>query len=285
VEGGGNHRTSSGAYGFRLVLPLSDGPLPDLGEVPEGAPEVQVTWSDAMALADRREVGPDRVVLAYNRLGSMVVTREPARVWFGVTQPVTVAAIVHPISTLPLSIFSRWAGRMTLHGGGFVHDGGAWAVCGEQTAGKSSALALLGARGVPILSDDLVVIDGPDVLAGPRCVDLRPDVAERFPGTEPLGRVGARDRFRMTTAPAPARVPLRGIFVLEWGETVEVAPLPVPERLKLLHEQQYSTVFHEPDGRGIMALLDLPMWRFRRPRDWEQAEHSTDVLLDAAATD
>jgi hypothetical protein len=32
----------------------------------------------------------------------------------------------------------------------------------------------------------------------------------------------------------------------------------------------------------IMELLDLPMFRFRRPRDWDQAEHSTDVLLRAA---
>jgi hypothetical protein len=284
VEGGGNHRTSSGAYGFRLVSPLSDGPLPYLTDVPESAPEVELTWSQAMSLADAREVGPDRVVLTYRRLGSMIVTRDPARVWFGVTQPVSPAAMVHPVSTMPLSVFSRWAGRMTLHGGAFVHDGGAWAVCGAQTAGKSSALALLGHRGVPILSDDLVVIDGRDVLAGPRCVDLRPDVAARFPEAESLGRVGARDRFRMSTAPAPPRVPLRGIFVLEWGEqdTAEISPLPAAERLKLLHEQQYSTVFTEPDGRGIMALLDVPMWRFRRPRDWAAAERSTDELLAAA---
>jgi hypothetical protein len=284
VEGGGNHRTSSGAYGFRLVSPLADGPLPHLARVPEGAPEVELTWSEALALQDGREIGPDRVVLTYRRLGAMIVTREPATVWLGVTQPVTTAAIVHPVSTLPLSVFSRWAGRMTLHGGAFVHGGGAWAVCGAQTAGKSSALALLGHRGVPILSDDLVVIDGGDVLAGPRCVDLRPDVAARFPEAEPLGRVGARDRFRMSTALAPSRVPLRGIFLLEWSEgaAAEVAPLPMPARLKLLHEQQYSTLFKEPDGRGIMALLDVPMFRFARPRDWDRAEQSTDELLAVA---
>jgi hypothetical protein len=256
--------------------------LPNLGTAPAGAPEITLTWRQASALSDVRESDEQRAVIAYRRGGSMIVTREPAAVWFGVPEPVPGAAIIHPMSTLPLSVFSRWAGRMTLHGGAFVHDGGAWGICGEQTAGKSSALALLGSRGVPILSDDLIVVDGRDVLAGPRCVDLRPDVAAHFPTAEPLGVIGRRERYRLPTVEAPPRAPLRGIFLLDWaaGEP-SVTPLGMQERLKLLYGQQYTTVFQKPDERIVVELLDVPMYRFARPRDWDAAENSTDALLAA----
>ena len=73
-------------------------------------------------------------------------------------------------------------------------------------------------QGVPIVADDLLAIDAGDVLAGPHCVDLRPDVArQRFSDAEPLGKVGNRERYRLEATPAPARNRLRGIFSVEWS--------------------------------------------------------------------
>ncbi len=54
-------------------------------------------------------------------------------------------------------------------------------------------------------------------------------------------------------------------------------------RLKLLYEQQYSTLFDQPDEHGVMRLLDVPMIRYRRPRDWDRAQAATDRLLEATA--
>ncbi len=164
------------------------------------------------------------------------------------------AAIVHPIGTLPLSVLAHWRGDVTLHGGAFVRAGGAWGVCGDRSAGKSTTLALVAQRGVPIVADDLLVVQRGEALAGPRCVDLRGDAALRFPTARSLGRVGGRVRHRLPTVAAPARTPLRGLFLLEWsadGET-ELTQLGLEERVALLHQHQYSGLFERPHERGIM---------------------------------
>jgi hypothetical protein len=259
--------------------------LPHLTRVSRDADVVRIAWRHAIALHDAREAGPDRVVLSRRQGGSVVVRREPAEVEFAIPEPTSPAAIVHPLATVPLSVFAHWRGDVTLHGGAFLVDSGAWGICGEREAGKSTMLAHLGASGVPIVADDLLAIDGREVLAGPRCVDLRPDAARRFPTAESLGKVGARTRYRLATAPSPERVPLRGIFLLEWSEdnTTDVTPLAMRERLAVLHAQQYSTIFENPGVQGIMGLLDLPMLRFRRSRDWERAPEARNALLDAAA--
>ena len=273
-----------GAYGFRLAATEPGVDLPHLSPVGADAEVVQISSRHAVALHDARDVGPDRVVLSYRQGGAIVVRREPAEVELYLPQPLPPAALVHPIGTVPLSVLAHWRGSVTLHGGAFVHGGSAWAICGDREAGKSTMLAQLGELGLPIVADDLIVVDGADVLAGPRCVDLRPDVAHRFPSAESMGTVGSRERFRLVTAPSPPRVPLAGIFVLEWsvdGET-EATPLELQERLALLHEQQYSTLFENPGAEGIMGLLDVPMLRFRRPRDWHRAAESADALVAAA---
>jgi serine kinase of HPr protein (carbohydrate metabolism regulator) len=224
------------------------------------------------------------VRISHRRAGSITVRREPPEAVFVVPQPVSAAAIVHPAGTLPLSVLAHWRGDVTLHGGAFVRAGGAWGVCGGQNAGKSTTLALLAARGIPIVADDLLVIQRGEALAGPRCVDLRGDAADRFPAARSLGMVGARVRYRLPTTAAPARTPLRGIIVLEWSAdgVTELTPLDLEERLALLHEHQYSGLFSRPPGRGIIELLDLPMLRFRRPPDWSRGDEAIERVLDAA---
>jgi hypothetical protein len=242
-------------------------------------------WRRGVAARDVRVVGDDRMELSYSGGGRVTVTRDPADVVFTLPEEVSPAALVHPLGTMPLSVLARWRGDMTLHGGAFVSEGGAWAVCGDRTSGKSTLLASLGDRQVPVVSDDLVVISDGDVLAGPHCVDLRAEAAERFPAAECLGKVGARVRYRLTTVAAPARTPLRGIVVLEWSEdgSVAAAPLELAERLQLVYRQQYSGLFDRPDEATVMDLLDVPMIRFRRPRSWAQMAAATDALLTAAA--
>jgi hypothetical protein len=276
--------SNHGAYGFRIVPIDRSAALPHLTRVDGDAPRVGFQWGYGVALHDAREVGPDVVCLSGRRAGSITVRREPPRAAFVVPQPLPPAAIVHPLGTLPLSVLAHWRGDVTLHGGAFLHGAGAWGVCGDRSAGKSTTLALIAERGITIVADDLLAIQGLDALAGPRCVDLRADAASRFASARSLGRVGARIRYRLPTAAAPARVPLRGIFLLEWtAETATELTLLTPrERIALLYKHQYSSLFRQPDGRRIMALLDLPMLRFRRPRGWDRAGDAIDRLIAAA---
>jgi hypothetical protein len=272
---------NAGAYGFGLVArtPVE---LPDLVEQAADATSVAVDWSHGAALFDAFERGDDRFVMAHRGAGLLDVVREPATIVCCLAQPITPAVFVHPIMTLPLSFLARWRGDATLHGGAFLHDDRAWVVTGEREAGKSALLARLAQRGVPIVADDLVVIEGYDVLAGPSCVDLRPDTAERIPEAEKVGVVGSRTRYRLRTPPAPARVPLGGICLLEWADSPpQLDLLRVEDSLRVLHRQHYAAELAPPEPRQTLTLLERPVWRFRRRRDWARADSTLDHLLEA----
>jgi hypothetical protein len=258
--------------------------LPDLTVVDADAPVVRFRWRQGVAAEDAWDVGPDTVRISHRRGGSLVVRREPPEAEFVLTQPLPIGAMVHPLGTMPLSVLAHWRGDVTLHGGAFLAAGGAWGVCGDRSAGKSSTLALLAERAVPIVADDLLAVQQGEALSGPRCVDLRGDAAGRFSAARSLGTVGSRIRYRLPTAAVPARAPLRGIVLLEWSVdgSIEVTPLGLEERLALLHQHQYSGLFRRPQERGIVDLLDLPMLRVRRPRAWDRADELVERLLEAA---
>ena len=116
-------------------------------------------------------------------------------------------------------------GRAAIHGGAFLHEGRAWVLLGDKGQGKSSTLGWLATPGVPIITDDLVVCDEGDVLAGPRCVDLRADPARHLNVGRDLGVIGTRERWRIDVPPCPSRSPLRGWIFLEWGAEIAVERL------------------------------------------------------------
>lgn len=275
----------SGAYGFSLIPTDPVLSLPDLIPLPNGAESVSLTVLRASSTVTQGSLGRDEILLAERRGSGLWMRREPAEVVMALPESMPGRALVHPTLAVPLSLLARWSGHVTLHAGAF-EAGGAWGVLGDRTAGKSSMLAALSAGGVPIVADDLVVVDGDGfVLAGPRCVDLRSDVAERFAAAEPMGIVGGRPRFRLTTPPAPPRTPLRGFFVLEWGDgpEIELEPLGMRERLGLLYGQEYMGIMGAADPRRLVAIVGLPAWRLRRPRDWDAAGEVVERVLECAS--
>lgn len=274
-----------GAYGFRLVPLDRRIHLPGLIHVPEDADEVVLSWRQGETLDDGLEVRDDRVTIAARGHLTMEVTRLPPHVEVRLPDPPNPEALVHPLATTPLAVLARWRGNPSLHAGAFLSDRGAYVLCGHRQAGKSTTLAMLAQRGLPIVADDLVVIDGSDVLSAPACVDLRGDAALRFPEARFLGTIGARDRYRMSTPAAPARVPLRGLFLLEWGTDPEpeVEPLSVRERAAAMHGFDYAAFVGLPPGEVLLELLALPMWRLKRARSWSSAEAAVGKLLDMAA--
>jgi hypothetical protein len=273
-----------GAYGFRLVATDAATALPDLISLPDGHDEVKITVRRASSVRTIGELGTERIHLAEERAEAIQMRRSPAQVVLDLPGEISARALVHPLLALPLSLMARWHGHVTLHAGAFESNG-AWAILGDRTAGKSSMLAALAERGVPIVSDDLLVVDDGLALAGPSCVDLRPDVAARFPAAESLGIVGGRERFRLATPPAEARSPLRGFFVLEWtdGATPELVPVPTHERLRLLYSQEYMGMLGASDARRLVELVGLPGWWVRRPRSWDATPAVVDQLLEATA--
>lgn len=187
--------------------------------------------------------------------------------------------IVHPLLTAAGVIFAWWHGREALHAGAFVTSQGAWALLGDRGAGKSSMLARLALAGRPILTDDLLVVDGELAFAGPRCVDLREQTlapAGLEGMTEP---VRGSERHRLRLGPVEPEVPLRGSFVLSWGDELELRPLSPTERL-----EQVSAQRNVQGARpaALLQLARLPAWELRRPRDWGSFEAAVGEVLELA---
>jgi hypothetical protein len=287
VSAPGNGSTPLGAYGFRLVLVEPEADLPDLVPVSGAEPLVPIVCRFAAAVEDVTEVQDGLVALMSRKGLGTRVHREPRSIEIYSPVPTSAEALVHPLLTVPLAVLARWRGDVTLHGGAFVHAGAAWAILGERTAGKSSMLAVLGARGIPIAADDLLVIDDGWVRSGPSCVDLRPDMAAQLPQARDLGYVGTRPRARLATPPAPARIPLGGVFLMEWHDEPEpeLLEMPTMERLQLIYGQESVGILGKVAPDKVMRLLEVPFWRFRRRRSWEDTPRAVERLLEVAAAE
>ncbi|MBQ1074980.1 hypothetical protein KBX06_17670 [Micromonospora sp. C31] len=261
------------AYGLRVhglagvteLMPAGDDPWPEVEvqqdpDSPRPVPHPLDHRRGVRLLADGRHLVVDR--------------ERRAAVFHG--PPLTPDLLAHPYLAPVASTFNRWAGRETFHAGGFVRYGRAWAVTGPRTAGKSSLLAALAARGVPVVADDVLVLAGTDVFAGPRCVDLR----EPVPGVAlPSGPARARTRTRVHLPPIAHRTPLGGWYFLHWGDAVGLTPVPATTLLtRLAGWRSWPDLPTDPSV--LLALAALPAWDLTRPRDWGTLDQVC-ALLDA----
>jgi hypothetical protein len=227
-------------------------------------------------------VGDATALLRLRSGGSVQVDRWPGRATYSFTVRPVDGALVHPHFAGVAAVFAHWLGRETFHAGGFVVNGGVWGLLGEKEAGKSSLLASLARAGIPVMSDDLLVLDGGNALAGPRSVDLRVGAASRLEAGEPLGVVGGRERWRLVLEPIAAELPMRGWVTLSWGGEAEVRSVRGSGRLRILGARRGLRLY-PPEPETLIELSALPFVELRRPRDWSSATDAVDRLLHALA--
>lgn len=268
-----------GAYGLRLHG------LPDahavLGAAAVDWPVLTVRHTFGTEQLERESLGADGARVRTSDGGFAEVDRRSMTASLVLRSHVRAAEVVHPFLSTTCAIVSRWFDRDSFHAGAFVAGGGAWLVVGDKGRGKSSTMAWLSLQGHPILADDLVVVDDGYALAGPRCIDLRPDAAEQLGVGEPLGVVGARERWRLSIPGAPDRVPVRGWVYLGWGDRVEINIVPPSQRLARV----IAAVALRALPLSAARLLDhvaLPMVELVRPRDWAALPDISDALLHLA---
>ncbi|HEX2044597.1 MAG TPA: hypothetical protein VHF23_03090, partial [Gaiellaceae bacterium] len=225
-----------GAYGLALRG------LDRAGELLVPAP---ASWPVLDVLAQQGSETPAADVITERRAelglaagGRIHVEREPLRAVFETPAPLADGELVHPYLGSAAVVAAFWFGWESFHAGAVVVEGGAWAVLGEREAGKSSLLAWLALTGVDVAADDVLVVDGATVFAGPRAVDLRREPAARFGAGEYLGRVGARERWRLQLGPVAPELRLRGWIFLVWGERVEARRLAGGSRVLELARQR-----------------------------------------------
>ena len=214
--------------------------------------------------------------------GSVHLDRATLTAQFNLCRPIDDEATVHPFLAMTSAIVSRWLGRDAFHAGAFVVDDGAWAVLGQKGTGKSTTLGFLAVNATTIVTDDVLVLDNGDALAGPSCVDLRPDAAAYFGAGEDLGVVGARSRFRVVLPAAPPRTPLRGWVFPTWADTLELVPVPIAQRVTLLAANLALTRAPLHPQR-FLDFAALPCWELRRPRNFDMLPEVAALLLDRLA--
>ncbi|MHB8059692.1 MAG: hypothetical protein ACYDHO_02520 [Gaiellaceae bacterium] len=274
-SGIGQTTLTRGAYGLRLAG-LGGSTL--VSPVPESWPQVRV---ERRAGDDRAPARPSAraniVEFDFPNGSSVWADRRRSTITFLMPPEVEDDELVHPYLSPAAVQFAGWLGHTVFHSGAFVHDGGAWALLGVRSAGKSTTLARLAQLGTPVLSDDILVFDEASALAGPRCIDLRPDAAKRLEEGSNIVRGG--DRCRLTLPAIEPALPLRGFFFLEWGDELAAHALRPAERLDLMNRSC------RPETARPVALLELaqlPAWRLARPRGFEALDEVCGKLLDTA---
>jgi hypothetical protein len=195
-------------------------------------------------------------------------------------EPPTAAALLHPLLASTGVIANHWLGRMPFHAGAFAHKGRSWGVLGARGMGKSSLLMSIHRTGLAVLSDDLLVIDGPGAYSGPRCLDLRRSAAEHFEDGTYLGVIGTRERWRVTLPPVPSQLPFGGWVLLDWADQIAIDHPTTTARLEALLAHAGVTAAGVPTT-GLLDLVTFPMFRFARPKNWVIADKALDQLLDA----
>jgi hypothetical protein len=269
-----------GAYGLRITG-FDDGGE-HLMEVPSEWPQLEVRCSRGVA-EQPQPAGTVRVWENHADIwlaggDRMDVLRDPPTLHLISREPFAHKAIVHPYLGLPATIVSRWLGRIAFHGGAFVHGSRGWGLLGGREAGKSATLGALMRAGLPVLTDDVLIVEGTTVFAGPRSVDLRADAAERL-GGERLGIVGNRTRWRLRPAPSPPQIELGGLIELVWGDANRIEPLDPQERLQAVIASTYPPPTRE-EAVALLEIAALPAWRYTRRLEIDELERQIAQLLE-----
>jgi hypothetical protein len=270
-----------GAYGLRfrglgsadsLLVPASP-----------GWQAIDLVRRVGRASAPSQHVSHERAEINNPTGTKIVIDRSTWRAVFTTPRLLRDEELIHPYLAPVSAVVSLWLDRESFHAGAFVANGGAWALLGEKESGKSTMLAWLALHGYEALCDDVLVLEGPTAFAGPRSVDLRAESAHRLGAGEPLGVIGARERWRLNLGPVEAELPLRGWIFLDWGPKVELTPVSGIERLVRLPRHRFVRFPPPTDPAALLEQAALPGWELRRPRGWNSLPEATRRLLEAVA--
>lgn len=270
-----------GAYGLRLTgLAEPSG----LHEAVRGAPVVRVEFVSTHPIPTGQRIEDDQRFEDSLATGHVLVADRAATSTRILGPEVGPAEQTHPFLAQVARVHNRWLGRACLHGGVFEVDGRAWIVLGAREAGKSSLLAELARRGVPVLADDLAVVDThgtPTVFAGPTSVDLR----SALPGDhQELTPVRGGTRLRLTVPPSSWSAVLGGWILPRWAGQLCLTRLSASQLLPRLAQAQRDRPPALWDPLQLLELAARPGWAWERPRSWSSAQAAVDALLDAVSS-
>jgi hypothetical protein len=275
----GAERPALGAYGLRLRG--LEGARELLVPADPRWPEFTVTARVAEPPVRPERIEEDRAEVRLRTGGRIEIDRRAGTIAYVVPYELSAEELVHPYLAPAATAVARWLGREALHAAAFAVDGRVWGLVGARDSGKSSTLAALAREGAGVVCDDMLVVDESTPFPGPRAIDLREDPARRLGVGEPLGMVGARERWRWRVPSVDGPLELAGWVFLDWGETIEVQSIPSVERLHSLF--RHRGIMRPPTNPGLLVeLAALPTYELRRPRSWASLAATCDRLLALA---
>jgi hypothetical protein len=264
-----------GAYGLRVHgLPHAE---PWMQPQRSTAPPFTIHVEIGASSTSRSTLSQEEADLSLIGGGRLKMVRGSPEANFTLPERPPDEELLHPYLAPAAALFWQWSGREAMHAGAIGLPIGAVLILGEKEAGKSTTLGWMARdAAVPVLTDDLAVLDGATVLAGPRSIDLRvPLMSKCEPGH--LVRNGERDRLRL--APSPDGLPLAGLVVLGWAPEVEFSTVPFRDRFEVIDRQRTFRSL-EPNPTAILELASVPMVRAGRPQDLARLPEFGRSLLD-----
>ena len=174
-------------------------------------------------------------------------------------------------------------GLLPIHASAVAFEGQVFAFTGPGGAGKSTLVAALGDRGLPMFCDDTLVLDLTDperiiCLPGHKRMKLRPDALD-LTGAGPQEKVSRTvDKYyaRPAAGDVGVALPLGRLIFLEEGDEIAITPITGAERfVRVQDEHQTAHLFAAAqmfDRAGQFAHFarlaqQIEMAQFRRPRD------------------
>jgi hypothetical protein len=242
-----------------------------------GAPEFRIHVEVSESASSRSTLNKDSADLLLIGGGRLQISRGSTDAYFTLPKRPPDEELLHPYLAPAAALFWQWSGREAIHAGAFGGPNGAVLILGEKEAGKSTTLGWLARQaGVTVLTDDLAIMDGGTVLAGPRSIDLRvsPD------GSSARGHlVRNRDRDRLQIAPGPEGLPLVGLVLLDWAPHIAFEPIELRERFEIIHRQRTFPGM-DPNPTAMLELGSVPMVRAGRPQDMDHLPEFGRALVD-----
>lgn len=188
-------------------------------------------------------------------------------------------------------------GLVPLHASAVVHDGNVHAFTGQSGAGKSTLAAALGAKGFPLLADDVLVLDLSDpaaimCLPGHKQLKLWKDATAMLELA--AGEQVRADLDKYYIAPPGGHLtepfPLAQLCFLEnrTKDGCSITPVSGTQRFTLGRTAFYRPLFCSAlvDNKDLFAILSRlalqsRMVRFDRPRRSELFDQGATFLADA----
>ena len=268
-----------GAYG--LVVAGLEEQRHLLSPAAENWPALRLQWARAGPLHPPASIDTARAVYPLDDGRYVVIDRVAGTATSFGLEPPSLDEMLHPRLGMMAAVYARWLGDEAFHAGAFVHGERTWAVVGEGGDGKSSLLAAAHAAGLPVVTDDTLVIRDGVCLSGARCIDLRDDAAEALEVQDRVVPARGGSRSRLPIGPLARATALGGWLFLGWGDDVALEPVHATARLAMIGGLRRWHRHGVPNPVRLLELAALPGWVLRRPRDWRHTAEVLDLLGSA----